>query len=165
MNAFSSTSAFRSFLTAGSTEERVRRFSVLCSVPVRCAQEMKQEEKVTVDMDDTIIPTERGADGAYFHYDKPAFLWIRTGTIRWFFYVGGNVRIKRAEKPPCGRFIENNLWNEGGSKSQRMKLFMILYRLSITDGDFNGKRFFPRIHQDPHPSSCKPRAGLRFVDH
>ncbi|HPR90366.1 MAG TPA: hypothetical protein PLD93_02910, partial [Synergistaceae bacterium] len=42
VNAFPSPSAFRAFLTdAGSTEERVRGFSGLCSVPVRCAQEMK----------------------------------------------------------------------------------------------------------------------------
>ena len=62
-NAFSSPSAFRSFLTdAGSTEERVGGFSGLCSVPVRYAQKMKPEEKVTVDMDATVIPTERGDD-------------------------------------------------------------------------------------------------------
>ena len=62
-NAFPSPSAFRAFLTdAGSTEERVRGFSGLSSVPVRCAQEMKPQEKITVDMDATIIPTERGDD-------------------------------------------------------------------------------------------------------
>lgn len=62
-NVFPSPSAFRAFLyDAGSTEERVRGFSGLYSVPVRCAQTMKRQEKITVDMDATIVPTERGDD-------------------------------------------------------------------------------------------------------
>lgn len=62
-SVFPSPSAFRSFLyDAGSTEERTGKFSELYSVPVRYAQTMKPQEKLTIDMDATLIPTERGDD-------------------------------------------------------------------------------------------------------
>jgi len=65
-NVFPSPSSFRAFLAdAGSTEERAGAFSGLCSLPVRCAQAMKPQEKVTVDIDATVIPTERGDDVRY----------------------------------------------------------------------------------------------------